>query len=137
MTLAAQQGTTVSGVVTGAAGEPLPAVNVAIPSLSVGAVTNDAGRYSFTVPTAKASGTHTLTARRIGLQAKSVQVTLGGASITQDFVLEQAVSQLEGVVVTALGQTREKSQLGTAVQQVSSEQLNPTHDPNIMNQLAG
>jgi TonB-linked SusC/RagA family outer membrane protein len=136
-TLAAQQGTTVSGVVTGAAGEPLPAVNVAIPSLSVGAVTNDAGKYSFVVPTAKASGTHTLTARRIGLQAKSVQVTLGGASITQDFILQQAVSQLEGVVVTALGQTREKSQLGTAVQQVSSEQLNTTHDPNIMNQLAG
>jgi len=137
MTLAAQQGTTVSGVVTGAAGEPLPAVNVAIPSLSVGAVTNDAGRYSFVVPVAKSSGTHTLTARRIGLQAKSVQITLGGASITQDFVLSQAVSQLEGVVVTALGQTREKSQLGTAVQQVSSEQLNTTHDPNIMNQLAG
>ncbi len=137
MALSAQQGTTVSGVVTGAAGEPLPAVNVAIPSLSVGAVTNDAGRYSFVVPTARASGTHTLTARRIGLQAKSVQVTLGGASITQNFVLEQAVSQLEGVVVTALGQTREKSQLGTAVQQVSSEQLNTTHDPNIMNQLAG
>ena len=136
-TLAAQQGTTVSGVVTGAAGEPLPAVNVAIPTLSVGAVTNDAGRYSFVVPTARASGTQTLTARRIGLQAKSVQITLGGQSITQNFVLEQAVSQLEGVVVTALGQTREKSQLGTAVQQVSSEQLNTTHDPNIMNQLSG
>ncbi|HEX6599946.1 MAG TPA: SusC/RagA family TonB-linked outer membrane protein [Gemmatimonadaceae bacterium] len=135
--LAAQQGTTVSGVVTGAAGDPLPSVNVAIPSLSVGAVTNDAGKYSFVVPAAKASGTVTLTARRIGLQAKSVQITLGGASVTQNFVLEQAVSQLEGVVVTALGQTREKSQLGTAVQQVSSEQLNTTHDPNIMNQLAG
>ena len=137
MALYAQQGTTVSGAVTGAAGEPLPAVNVAIPTLGVGAVTNDAGRYSFVVPTAKATGTHTLTARRIGLQAKTVQITLGGASVTQDFVLAQAVSQLEGVVVTALGQTREKSQLGTAVQQVSSEQLNTTHDPNIMNQLSG
>jgi TonB-linked SusC/RagA family outer membrane protein len=136
-TLSAQQGTTVSGVVTGAAGEPLPSVNVAIPTLAVGAVTNDAGKYSFVVPAAKASGTVTLTARRIGLQAKSVQITLGGASVTQNFVLEQAVSQLEGVVVTALGQTREKSQLGTAVQQVSSEQLNTTHDPNIMNQLSG
>ena len=87
MALYAQQGTTVSGAVTGSAGEPLPAVNVAIPSLGVGAVTNDAGRYSFVVPTSRASGTHTLTARRIGLQAKSVQVTLGGASLTQDFVL--------------------------------------------------
>ena len=137
MALAAQQGTTVSGIVTGAANQPLPAVNVAIMSLGVGAVTNDAGRYSFVVPAARASGTVTLTARRIGLQQKTAQITLGGAPVTQDFVLAPSISQLEGVVVTALGQERQKSQLGTAVQQVSSEQLNTTHDPNIMNQLVG
>ena len=137
MALAAQQGTTVSGIVTGAANEPLPAVNVAITSLGVGAVTNDAGRYSFVVPAARASGTVTLTARRIGLQQKTAQITLGGAPVTQDFVLAPSVSQLEGVVVTALGQERQKSQLGTAQQSITSDQLNTTHDPNIVNQLAG
>ena len=137
MALAAQQGTIVSGVVTGAANEPLPAVNVAITSLGVGAVTNDAGRYSFTVPAARATGTVTLTARRIGLQQKTAQITLGGATVTQDFVLQPAVSQLEGVVVTALGQTREKSTLGTAQQQLSSTELNTTFSPNIENQLQG
>ena len=135
--LAAQQGTIVSGVVTGAANEPLPAVNVAITSLGVGAVTNDAGRYSFTVPAARATGTVTLTARRIGLQQKTAQITLGGATVTQDFVLQPAVSQLEGVVVTALGMERERSQLGTAVTQLSNEQLNVTRTQNLMQQVQG
>lgn len=134
--LYAQQGTIVSGVVQGAASEPLPAVQVAIPSLGVGAVTNETGRYTFTVPASR-TGTYTLTARRIGLQAKSVQITLGRGNVTQDFVLANAVSQLQGVVVTALGQTREKSTLGTAQQQLSSQELNTTFSPNIENQLQG
>lgn len=135
--LSAQQGTTVSGVVTSDAGQPLPSVNVSITALGVGAVTREDGRYTFTVPAARGTGTATLVARRIGLQQKSAIITLGAGPVTQNFQLTAAVSQLEGLVVTALGQQKEKSQLGTAVQQVTSEQLNTTHDPNIMNQLAG
>jgi TonB-linked SusC/RagA family outer membrane protein len=135
--LAAQQGTTVSGVVTGEANQPLPMVNVTITSLGVGAVTREDGRYSFTIPAARATGTATLTARRIGLQQKSAQIALGNGPVTQNFQLAAAVSQLEGMVVTALGQTKERSQLGTAQQTVTSDQLNTTHDPNIVNQLAG
>jgi TonB-linked SusC/RagA family outer membrane protein len=131
MALAAQQGTTVSGVVTGTTNEPLPAVNVAITSLGVGAVTNDAGRYTFTVPAARATGTVTLTARRIGLQPKSVQITLGRESVTQNFVLEQAVSQLQSVVVTALGIEKEKKSLGVAQQTIDSTML--TQGPRTMN----
>jgi TonB-linked SusC/RagA family outer membrane protein len=134
-TLAAQQATLVSGVVTGEAGQPLPSVQVAIPARGVGAITREDGRYSFTVPTG--TGTATVVARRIGLQQKSATITLGQGPVTQNFVLAASVSQLEGLVVTALGQTRERSQLGTAVQSVTSEQLNTTHDPNIVNQLAG
>src|SRR6185437_2668251 len=44
---------------------------------------------------------------------------------------------LQGVVVTALGQEKEKSQLGTAQQQLSSAELNSTHDTNLINQLEG
>jgi TonB-linked SusC/RagA family outer membrane protein len=40
-------------------------------------------------------------------------------------------------VVTALGIARERSQLGTAVQQISSSDLNTTHDMNVLNQLSG
>ena len=135
--LVAQQATIVSGVVTGEAGQPLPSVQVAIPALGVGAISREDGRYSFTVAAERATGTATLVARRIGLQQKTATITLGQGPVTQNFVLAASVSQLEGLVVTALGQTRERSQLGTAVQSVTSEQLNTTHDPNIVNQLAG
>ncbi len=78
-----------------------------------------------------------MVARRIGLQQKSSQISLGQGPVTLNFTLAGSVSQLEGLVVTALGQTKERSQLGTAVQTVTSDQLNTTHDPNIVNQLAG
>lgn len=134
---AAQQATLVSGTVTGESGQPLPSVQVAIPVLGVGSITREDGGFSFTIPAARSTGTATLVARRIGLQQKTALITLGQGPVTQNFVLAASVSQLEGLVVTALGQTKERSQLGTAVQQVTSEQLNTSHDPNIVNQLAG
>jgi TonB-linked SusC/RagA family outer membrane protein len=135
--LAAQQATLVSGIVTSDAGLPLPSVQVAIPTLGVGSITREDGRYSFTVPAERSTGTATVVARRIGLQQRTSTITLGQGPVTLNFTLPASVSQLEGLVVTALGQTKERSQLGTAVQQVTSEQLNTTHDPNIVNQLAG
>ena len=134
--LAAQQATLVSGIVTGEAGQPLPSVQVALPTLGAGAITREDGRYSFTVPAGR-TGAATVVARRIGLQQKSASITLGQGPVTLNFSLSASVSQLEGLVVTALGTTKERSQLGTAVQSVTSEQLNTTHDPNIINQLAG
>ena len=135
--LAAQQGTTVSGVITGEANQPLSMVSVSIPSLGVGTMSRDDGRYSFTVPAARATGTATVVARRIGLQQKTATVSLTGGSVTQNFQMVATVSQLEGMVVTALGQTREKSTLGTAQQSLSAQELNTTFSPNIENQLQG
>src|SRR5947207_15588455 len=47
------QGTTISGTVTSDQGTPLQAVSVSIPALNAGGVTNETGRYSFTVPAAQ------------------------------------------------------------------------------------
>jgi TonB-linked SusC/RagA family outer membrane protein len=135
--LAAQQATLVSGVVTGEAGQPLPSVQVAIPTLGVGSVTREDGRYSFTVPAARSTGTATVVARRIGLQQKSATITLGQQPVTLNFTLSPSVSQLEGLVVTALGQTREKSTLGTAQQQLSNAELTATKAQNVMQQIQG
>ena len=108
----AQQGTTVRGRVTSDAQTPLGGVSVSIPSLGAGAYSNAQGDYSFTVPSTRAAGqTVQLTARRIGFQAKTVSVTLSGASITQDFTLTAAPTELTGVVVTALGIEKEKKAL--------------------------
>jgi TonB-linked SusC/RagA family outer membrane protein len=89
------------------------------------------------VPADRSTGNVTVVARRIGLQQKTASITLGQGPVTLDFTMAASVSQLEGLVVTALGQTREKSQLGTAQQQLSTQELNTTFAPNIENQLQG
>jgi len=135
----AQEPTRVQGLVTNDTRQPLSGVSVGIQSLGVGAFTGDDGRYTFTIPAGRATANQqvSLTARRIGFQPVTASINVGVATITKDFVLASSPTQLEGVVVTAMGITREKSQLGTAMQQVDQAELNRTHDQNIMNQLAG
>src|SRR5215204_3251520 len=133
----AQEPTRVQGLVTNDNRQPLAGVSVGISSLGVGAFTGDDGRYTFAIPAGRATGQVSLTARRIGFQPVTASINLGVAAITKDFILGSSPTQLEGVVVTALGITREKSQLGTAMQQVDAAELNRTRDQSIVNQLAG
>jgi TonB-linked SusC/RagA family outer membrane protein len=114
------------------------AASVSIPTLQIGAYSGEDGRFTFTVPAGKASGQVTLTARRVGYQPRSVTIELApGKQIEQDLTLAAAPTQLEGVVVSALGLQKEKTQLGTAQQQLNTEELNTTQDPNVLNQLSG
>ena len=133
----AQEPTRVQGLVTNDSRQPLSGVSVGITSLGVGAFTGDDGRYTFTVPAKSATGPVTLTARRIGFQPITASINLAAGAVTKDFILASSPTQLEGVVVTAMGITREKSQLGTAMQQVDAAELNRTRDQSIVNQMAG
>src|SRR5262245_19210514 len=85
--LAAQQ---VTGRVTTQSGEPLAAVQVFIPGVGIGALSQQNGRYLLLNVT---PGTYTLTAERIGFGSRSAQIAVSaGATVTQDFVLtEQAL----------------------------------------------
>src|SRR6185437_3210563 len=108
---AAQGAATISGRVLNESGSPLPNASVFIPG-GMGALTKDDGRYTFTVPASRMNGeTVTITARLIGFKASEQQITLKGGAITQDFVLASNPVVLQGIVVTALGQEKEKSQL--------------------------
>src|SRR5438046_1011313 len=80
--VSAQEPVTITGKVTSDAGQPLGQVEVAIPSMGLGALSKDDGRYAFVVPGARVSGQAvTLVARRLGDKSLSAQVTLspGGA----------------------------------------------------------
>ncbi|HEX6533164.1 MAG TPA: SusC/RagA family TonB-linked outer membrane protein [Gemmatimonadaceae bacterium] len=135
---AAQQGATVSGRVTNEAGAPLANASVYLQGSNIGTLTKDDGAYSFAVPAARVNGqTATIGVRLIGYREASAEVTLSAGTIRHDFVLTSSPVQLQGVVVTALGQQKEKSQLGTAQQQLGAEELNSTHDQNFVNQLEG
>ena len=131
------QETTISGQVTGAGGVPIVGASVSIPTLRVGGFTDDAGHYTFVVPLSANGTTVSVMARRLGFSPSSAQVAVTGSPVTQNFSLSPTATELTGVVVTALGITRERSQLGTAVQQISSSDLNTTHDMNVLNQLSG
>lgn len=135
----AQTSGTITGRVLTEAGAPLPSASVSITSLGVGGYTNDQGVYTFTVPSNRITGqTVALTARRVGYTPKSIQVRLSGTgTIQQDITLVANANALSEVVVTALGVNKPKSQVGTAVQQLSSNELNTTHDPNVLNQIEG
>lgn len=131
------QGTTISGLVTGPGGAPVVGASVSIPALRVGGFTDEAGRYSFTVPESANGTTVTVSARRLGFSPSSASVPVSGAPVVQNFSLSTAATELQGVVVTALGLTRERSQLGTAQQQLSAAEINETKTLNVINSIQG
>jgi hypothetical protein len=132
----AQTPTVVSGEVRASDGTPLNGASVSITALRVGGTSNTAGQYTFSVP-ASATGRATLTARRIGYTPASVEITLTGGAVRQDFTLEVGATELAQVVVTALGLERAKSNLGTAQQQLTAGELNETRAQNVMQQIQG
>ena len=135
--IAQAQGTTISGQVTGTGGAPIVGASVSVPTLRVGAFTDDAGNYTFTVPPSASGTTVTVVARRLGFQPSSATIAVSGTPVTQNFSLSAAATELQGVVVTALGLAREKSQLGTAQQQLSTSELNQTKAMNVVEQISG
>ena len=137
--LAAHAGaqTTVRGRVTTEAGTPIAGVSVAIRTLNVGTLTDTAGRYSFSAPSSSSGRTVTLTVRRIGFAQKLVPVVLNGGTVTQDIIVAATATEIEGVVITALGIEQEKSRLGTSVQQVTAEKLTATPTISIADALQG
>jgi TonB-linked SusC/RagA family outer membrane protein len=134
----AQQGATISGRVVSDAGQGLANASVFLQGTNVGTLTGDDGSYSFNVAAQNVTGGPAiLTARRIGFRQASVQIQLVAGNITQDFTLETMATQLQAVVTTALGLQKEKSQLGSAQQQLSTEELNTTRSQNFVDQLQG
>jgi TonB-linked SusC/RagA family outer membrane protein len=137
--VAAAQGTTISGRVTSEQGAPIPGVSVFIPTLNIGGQTNDAGNYTFVVSSANAHGQSvTLTARVIGYSARSVPVTLtAGGTVTENFVLALNPLRLGEVVVTGAGTSTTREKLTTTINTVDSTALRRATQPqNIVSALA-
>jgi TonB-linked SusC/RagA family outer membrane protein len=128
----------VSGTVTNETGQPMPGVSVALVGLGLGALTTDSGRYSFTVPAARASGqAATLEARRLGYRPVQFQVTLTpGTSISHDFQLTANPLQLGEVVVTGAGTATQAERIGTVRTPVDAAAVQRSNETNVVNALA-
>ncbi len=136
--LAAQEPVTITGKVTSDAGQPLAQVEVAIPTMGLGALTKDDGRFVVVVPGARVSGqTVTLVARRLGYRSQTAQVTLSSGGVTHDFVLAANPLQLGEVVVTGAGTTNTAEKLGNVRNSVGADLIERASETNVVEALAG
>lgn len=98
MAVAAQERTTVTGVVRGPGGEPVSAAQVSVVGTNTGALTDASGAYRLAI---SGSGrTVTLRAAKIGYASTQAPVALNGGSVTQNFTLAEQALALDAVVVT-------------------------------------
>lgn len=122
---------TVTGTVTDANdGSKLPGVTVIVKGTQKGTITGVDGMYSINVK----AGADTLLFSFVGM--KSEKRAIGNQSVI-DVQMTAIVTQLNELVVTALGVSREKKSLGYAVQTVDGEELAKAQKPNIINSISG
>ncbi|MDD3665776.1 MAG: TonB-dependent receptor plug domain-containing protein, partial [Bacteroidales bacterium] len=121
----------ITGTVTNADdGSTIPGVSVFAKGTTAGTVTDLNGKFTLTVP----AEAKVLTFSFVGMVTQ--EVAIGSESVI-NVNLKTASTALEGVVVTALGVTREKKALGYAVQDVKGDELTKARETNVVNSLSG
>ena len=118
-----------NGTVTDDTGMPLPGVNILEQGTTNGVQTDFDGNYSIAVPEGAV-----LVFSYIGM--KTVEQTVGAQS-TIDLAMVEDSAQLDEVVVTALGISREKKSLGYANTVLEAKGVNRAPSESIANQLSG
>lgn len=122
---------TITGKVTGSDdGAPIPGATILVKGTAIGVITDLDGKFSLNVP----KDNNVLVVSFVGMTTQEIEL---GTSNTLDIVLSPSVKELEGVVITALGISRNKKALGYAVQDVSGDDINKTRESNVINALTG
>ncbi len=119
----------VTGNVTDEDGLPLPGVNIIIKGTATGVQSDFDGNYAI-----QASQGDVLVFSFIGL-VKTEQTV--GTSRSMNVVMQADAAQLDEVVVTALGISREKKSLGYATQEVDGSEVSTAKEGNFVNSLSG
>ena len=122
----------VSGQVLDSKGQPVVGASVIVRGTTVGVSTDAEGRFSLEVPAPAAS--QVLEISYLGYETASIPV---GSRTSFAVTLQESSSEIESVVVTALGIKRQEKALSYNVQQVGAEELTTVKDANFMNSLAG
>ncbi len=122
---AARQGAaTIAGHVTdGALKSPLSDVSVRVEGTALRTTANTAGKYTIA---GVAAGTYRITARRVGYQPLTKEITVAGDQVaTLDFALVGAPTRLDEVVTTAVGEQR-RYQVGNDISVINADSIAPT-----------
>ncbi|MEO9873154.1 SusC/RagA family TonB-linked outer membrane protein [Ekhidna sp.] len=119
----------ISGVVSDSNGDILPGVTIREKGTSNGTITNGNGAFELTVP-----NDAILVISSIGFTTQEVK--LNGQNVI-DVVLQEGISELDEVVVTALGIKRQTRDLGYNVQRIESSKIAGVKSTNFIDNLAG
>jgi TonB-linked SusC/RagA family outer membrane protein len=131
------QSATVTGRVT-TVGTPIGGASVGIPELSVGSITDEQGRFTFTVDMAKVGNKQVnLLARGIGYKPKRRLISLTAGRNEYLFDLEKDVLNLEAVVVTGVSDATSQKKTTFAVATVDNSQIKDTPASSPVGALAG
>lgn len=123
--------TTVTGTITDAAtGIPLPGASIVVKGTTNGVSSDFDGNYSIDVSTATA----TFVVSYVGYATKEVAFT---GTTPLNISLSEDAEQLNEVVVTALGISREKKSLGYAVSTIEGSSVSLAKETNVVSSLAG
>ncbi len=123
---------TVRGIVHDAEGKPIPGASVTVRGTTAGSTTSSDGSFRITIPPPVASAQ--LVVSFLGYETATLTV---GNRTSFDITLREVASELETVVVTALGIRREQKVLSYNVQQINADDLTTVKDPSFINSLAG
>ena len=123
------QAQTVTGKVTSEQGTPLPGVSVVIKGTTIGTLSNGEGNYSI-----RAAVGQVLQFRVIG--HAPLERTVGAEAVI-NVQLRRVATQLDAMVVSALGQTTAQRALGTSQQSVQGSAIAQTQRENFINSLQG
>ncbi|MDO5395965.1 MAG: SusC/RagA family TonB-linked outer membrane protein [Bacteroidales bacterium] len=124
------QARTVTGTVVDGDGEPLIGASVQVKGVQGGVATDIDGKYSINVPNDKA----TLVFSNVGCKPQSIVV---GSRSVIDVTLHDDAETLGEVVVTAMGQSQEKSKLNFSVSELKADEVTAGQSANFVNSLQG
>ena len=121
------QNTTISGVITDNTNSPVPSAIVREKGTKVETITDENGAFSISVREGA-----TLIVSSIGYKTTELKAT-DGLKIR----LASGTNELEGVTVTALGQTKKNKAVGYSTSTIKSDVIVKTASPTIANSLYG
>ena len=122
----------VTGKIRDANGNPIVGASVLIQGTTVGVSSDADGAFALQVPPPAAD--RQLEISFIGYTPVSIVV---GSRTSFEITLEEAASEIEQVVVTALGIKRSEKAVAYNVQQIKAEDITTVKDANFINSLTG
>jgi TonB-dependent SusC/RagA subfamily outer membrane receptor len=134
--LAAQATGVIEGrVVAATTSRPLADVQVSVMGTTLGARTDEAGR--FRIPAVPA-GTYRVRAQRIGYSSVAPSVTVvAGQTVTADVALREAALSLEAVVVTGTAAETRQKEVGNATATIDARALELAPVTNTQEMISG